>query len=163
MKILLATDGSEGSEIAIQEVIRRPWPAGSEVELVSVAEQAPGRNDPAWRIDPYHSKVAAIAKGHLAQRLGRSATQLKQRAPELRISTRLLEGSPKEQLLQEIANWQPDLVVVGSHGHGPVLRFFLGSVALAVAAHAPCSVEIVRSKHPVLHAPSHPQDCTTHE
>ena len=38
MKILLAVDGSECSNVAVKEVARRPWPAGSEVKILSVAE-----------------------------------------------------------------------------------------------------------------------------
>jgi nucleotide-binding universal stress UspA family protein len=45
MKILLATDGSEGSEIAVRSVANRPWPAGSEFKIVSVRElQCDGAN-----------------------------------------------------------------------------------------------------------------------
>ena len=36
MKILLATNGSEGSEVAVEEVAERMWPAGSIVRVVSV-------------------------------------------------------------------------------------------------------------------------------
>ena len=42
--------------------------------------------------------------------------------------------------------WGADLVVLGTHGHGPAGRFLLGSVAHSVALHAPCSVEVVRSR-----------------
>jgi nucleotide-binding universal stress UspA family protein len=37
-----------------------------------------------------------------------------------------------------------DLILVGSHGHGAVGRFLLGSIAQGVLRTAPCSVEIVR-------------------
>jgi hypothetical protein len=34
MKILLALDGSSGSDAAIQQVLNRPWPAGSQVKIL---------------------------------------------------------------------------------------------------------------------------------
>jgi nucleotide-binding universal stress UspA family protein len=36
--------------------------------------------------------------------------------------------------------------VIGSHGHGTVAGFLLGSVSQTVALHAKCSVEIIRNK-----------------
>ncbi|PKN59600.1 MAG: universal stress protein, partial [Deltaproteobacteria bacterium HGW-Deltaproteobacteria-11] len=56
----------------------------------------------------------------------------------------ILEGQPKEVILDEAENWGADLIIVGSRGHGAVRRFLLGSVSFAVALNAPCSVEIVR-------------------
>ena len=38
MKILLAVDGSEAGLAAVEEAARTPWPAGSVVRIVSVAE-----------------------------------------------------------------------------------------------------------------------------
>jgi nucleotide-binding universal stress UspA family protein len=38
MKILLATDGSECSQLAARSIAERPWPAGSEFRVVSVPE-----------------------------------------------------------------------------------------------------------------------------
>ena len=62
----------------------------------------------------------------------------------LEITTEVLEGSPKELIVDEAKRWGADLIVLGSHGRGAIGRFFLGSVSLAVAAHASCSVEIAR-------------------
>ena len=38
MKILLAVDGSECSDVVVEEVAKRPWPAGSALRIISVAE-----------------------------------------------------------------------------------------------------------------------------
>ena len=38
MKILLAIDGSEFSDRAVQEVVHRPWPAITEVKIITVVE-----------------------------------------------------------------------------------------------------------------------------
>ncbi len=72
------------------------------------------------------------------------AEEIANKAPGLQVSTQVLEGSPKKMIVEEAERWGADLILVGSHGHGPAERFLLGSVAQAVAVHAPCSVEIVR-------------------
>jgi hypothetical protein len=36
MKILLAIDGSPCSDEAVNEVVHRPWPAGSEIKILNV-------------------------------------------------------------------------------------------------------------------------------
>src|SRR6185312_10415014 len=41
-KILLATDGSEFAERAARSVAGRPWPAGTEVQVLSVVELVMG-------------------------------------------------------------------------------------------------------------------------
>ena len=63
----------------------------------------------------------------------------------LSFTTEVLSGSPKAAILEEAEAFGADLIVVGSHGHGMLERFLLGSVSQAVALHATCSVEIVRS------------------
>ena len=145
MRILLAIDGSPSSDAAVDEVCRRPWPPESEVRLVTVrssiemlqlrqASHQPMTYDdifeqPGWKTVKY---------------LVDAATELEQRAPDLRVSPVLLEGRPKDVILDEAERWAPDLIVVGSHGYGTIRRFLLGSVSLAIALNASCSVEIVR-------------------
>ena len=50
MKILIAYDGSPSADFAVDEVVRRPWPAGTEVRLVSVLEHECGPLPPALRL-----------------------------------------------------------------------------------------------------------------
>jgi nucleotide-binding universal stress UspA family protein len=59
----------------------------------------------------------------------------------------VIDGSPKQVIVEQAEQWGADLIVMGCHGFGPVKRFLLGSVSQAVAVHAPCSVEIVRLRH----------------
>lgn len=78
------------------------------------------------------------------EKVARAAEQIREKAPALRITTEVFEESPKKVIVEEAERWRADLIIVGSHGYGPVKRFLLGSVSQAVALHAPCSVEIVR-------------------
>ncbi len=79
--------------------------------------------------------------------VAKTADEIAKRAPDLEVSTQVLEGSPKKVIVEEAERWGADLIIVGAHGHGPAERFLLGSVAQEVAVHAPCSVEIVRTQH----------------
>ncbi len=63
---------------------------------------------------------------------------------KLKVSTKVVGGSPKQAILDEAEAFKADLIVLGSHGGGRIERFLLGSVSLAVVTHAKCSVEIVR-------------------
>jgi nucleotide-binding universal stress UspA family protein len=64
----------------------------------------------------------------------------------LRVTAKVLSGSPKSVILDEAEAFGADLIIVGSHGLGVIERLLLGSVSQTVALHAKCSVEIVR--HP---------------
>ena len=63
----------------------------------------------------------------------------------MRVITKTLEGSPRAAIVQEATDWGADLIVLGSHGHGPLRQALLGSVATGVAADAACAVEIIRA------------------
>ena len=49
-------------------------------------------------------------------------------------------------IVEEAQNWEADLIIVGSHGHGFWKRSFLGSTSDKVIHNAPCSVLVVRKK-----------------
>ncbi len=65
------------------------------------------------------------------------------RLPTERVRFRQMPGSPSARLVGSVG--PADLVVTGSLGHGALHAALLGSTAYAVAAHAPCSVVIVRT------------------
>ena len=75
--------------------------------------------------------------------------QIVRRSPGINVSTKILEGVPREVIVEEAREWDADLIVVGSHGYGRMKRLVIGSVAAAVVASAPCSVQVVRAKHAV--------------
>ena len=148
-KILLAIDGSEQSEAAVEELTRQPFPDGSELHVISVAELAylplpyPGdgidMNVYAEIEKSYYQRAStAVENAAVKLRVGSESKNLK-------ITTEVPSGSTKEVILEEAEAFKADLIVLGSHGYGMAERFLLGSVSQAVALHAKCSVEMVRS------------------
>lgn len=148
MKILLAIDGSKYGEAAVKELVQRPWPSGTEVLVLSVAHPIPFVPDPLFVITAAHYDSLEAEQKRASKDVAQVAEEIAKHAPSLQVTTKVLEGSPKEQIVEEAERWGADLIMLGSHGYGPVARFLLGSVAQAVAVHAPCSVEIVRLQHP---------------
>ena len=146
MKILLAVDGSEYSNAALEEVIRRPWPRGTQVEVLSVAHAIPEFTDPRLMMRTIQMETLEHERKRAHEVVEKAAAALAEEAPLLAVTTRVVEGSPKESVVLEAADWGADLIVMGSHGYGAAMRFLLGSVSHAVALHAPCSVEIVRKR-----------------
>ena len=52
-------------------------------------------------------------------------------------------GNTREEIFAEIADFRPDLVLLGTHGTGGFDRLVIGSVAADVTREAPCSVLVV--------------------
>ena len=147
MKILLAIDGSPCSERAVEEVARRPWPADSQVRVVSVVEPPmPLVSEPYMGAVGYFEEAERLKREQAVEVLERAAVKLRgaDGSTGLQVSTEVLTGSPKRVIVEEAEAWGADLIVVGSHGYKSWERMLLGSVSQAVAAHAECSVEIVR-------------------
>ncbi|KAA0213063.1 MAG: universal stress protein [Leptolyngbya sp. PLA3] len=148
MKILLAIDGSTFSHAAIREVGLRPWPPATEARVVTVDARldestlAMGRRGGLG--SSAYDELVRCQRAEANDNLDKAAASLRQIAPQLAVSTALLEGSPKEEIVNEARCWEADLIVVGSHGRGVIKSLFLGSVSLAVVLSAPCSVLVVR-------------------
>ena len=56
----------------------------------------------------------------------------------------VLRGTVREAMLEEVRSRQPDLVVMTTHGYGPLSRVWFGSVADWFVRHAPCPVLLIR-------------------
>jgi len=146
MKIMIGTDGSNCSEKATHAVASRPWPAETLVRVISVRESMVPAGAEPQAFDP-------VLMDEVLERERRRAEDALTSARETLVSARLRVcdssetsfGDPRGILLDEAKAWGADLVVVGSHGLHGFDRVFLGSVSEAVAMHAHCSVEVVRS------------------
>jgi nucleotide-binding universal stress UspA family protein len=147
MKILIAFDQSPYSMAALHSVLARPWPAGSKFKILSVLEPfhpeyagwqtayTPVAIDSQKAIEEAAVKLIGDAEKSLAEVFGAE-----------NVIGEVTEGYIKERLLDDAKNWDADLIVLGSHGRRGFTKFLLGSVSEAIAAHATCSVEIVRIK-----------------
>ena len=149
MKILLAVDGSPCSDVAVEEVARRPWPEGSSVKVLNAFELPLAAAPEGWALPPSYFEgldqaVRTQARSVVDHTLERLRTKLDKK---ITIDGQFLPGPPRAVILDEAESWGADLIVVGSHGYGRFERFLLGSVSQSVVSHAKCSVEVVRCPH----------------
>jgi nucleotide-binding universal stress UspA family protein len=150
MKVLLATDGSECSELAARSIAESTFPAGTEVRILSAVDLIlpPARAlfEPPFADSTFLEALRAEAMKRAQDAIGAAAQILSSTGLTVSDSVSVLFESPKAVILDEAANWGADLIVLGSHGRRGVDRFLLGSVSEAVALHAGCSVQVIRRR-----------------
>jgi nucleotide-binding universal stress UspA family protein len=156
LKILLAIDSSPLSEAVVSEVEGRPWPAGTQICVLTVVDlfaltYSVGYLESFMKSEDH---AARLLVQEVAERLARR---------DLETTANVVEGYPAASIVEEAGKYGADFVFVGSHGHGGFVLFFLGSVARAVVENAGCSVEIVRQPrndddHPDHHRTEEPRE-----
>lgn len=147
MRILLAMDDAAHSKVVLEKVAGRPYLPNTIVYIVSAYETTPllSAIEPMGVAHEYYAEADRNALKSAVDTVENAAKILHSKNPSLTITTAAIEGKPKSVILKEAETFGADLIIVGSHGHGIIERFLLGSVSLAVALHAKCSVEIVRN------------------
>jgi nucleotide-binding universal stress UspA family protein len=144
MKVLVAIDGSRFSQAALDSVASRPWPPDTEIRVLHVVEPPSllmGREMAAY--DPEFEAVWKALRENAKDIVEKAAAQL--RAAKMNVSTALVEGDPKSQILDLAKEWKADMIILGSHGRTGLNRFLMGSVSQGVVSHAHCSVEVIRT------------------
>lgn len=136
-RILVATDGSQDAERAIDWLADFPLPADAAVDVVS-AVQAPFAADAAAALGwtefvAENERVVAEARRRLEKRWSE-------------VTGRVLDGDPRWAIVEVASRGGSDLIVLGARGLGAVGSFLLGSVSLGVTRHAPCPVLVVRER-----------------
>lgn len=147
-KVLLATDGSAFSEQAAKSIAARPWPEGTEIRILSAVELILPPARALFEVPIIDAAFLEKVRGEAMQRaqdaVARAREILSPTGVNLSDSISVLADPPKAVILQEAGEWGADLIVLGSHGRHGMDRFLVGSVSEAVAAHATCSVEVIR-------------------
>lgn len=143
MKVLVAYDGSKCGDAAIEDLRRAGLPPTGEVLVISVADAGwpPAKSTKGsefanpWA-ETLHEAQAFADKAH---------ARIESDLPGWKVSSEALWGSPAKAILKTMEWFQPDLLVVGSHGRSTVGRLVLGSVSLDLIHHASCPVRVVRA------------------
>ena len=146
MNVLVAVDGSEYSAAAVAAVAKLDWPAGSEIRLLSAAEEFRYPAYDAWLLPgKYHAEVMEASRINAKRIVTEHEKALKEQMKgEATITTAIIDGDPKSVIIDAAEQCPADLVLIGSHGYSAVPRLLLGSVSTAVTNHVHCSVWLVR-------------------
>lgn len=160
MKLMLAYDGSAGAEDALDDLQRAGLPPQVEALLLTVADvflppddgqaQLAGPIPTAVRNAWAHAQRALQDAQRLAEQGG---ARLRARFPAWYVQVESCADNPAWALVKRADAWQPQLLVVGSHGYSPWHRFVLGSVSQKVVTEARCAVRVARRRTRVGEAP----------
>jgi nucleotide-binding universal stress UspA family protein len=150
MRVLLAIDDSAGSAVALRVAVEQASKQNLEVKVLHVVEPptaslrfaVAAAGQMAGYPASLEPELEAVSKR--AKTLVGEAVEELQRAG-LKATGAVEYGNPKSVIIDTAAQWEADLIVVGAHGRTGLERFLIGSVSEAVARHAGCSVEIIRS------------------
>lgn len=144
MKILVAVDDSPYSESVIQSVITRSWPKETEFLVLTVLEPIPLERADQKDLAELIAQGTANRRKFADELVRRVTKTLGEHLPDKKIVSKVREGKPKKEIVDQADEWSADRILIGAHGHGVCPQNLLGEVSRVVAATAPCSVEIVR-------------------
>jgi nucleotide-binding universal stress UspA family protein len=146
-RIILGYDGSDDANTALDALLARAWPEGTEVHIISAVDLRMITAISYLSVFVDELLTATEEEDHaIIKRLSDQAVE-KLRAAGLIAKSLTAEGDPKKMILKHAEEWQADMIFLGAHGTTRTERFLIGSVSSSVAARAHCTVEVVRSKH----------------
>ncbi|MDT0566142.1 universal stress protein [Streptomyces sp. DSM 3412] len=146
--VTVGLDGSRESRSAAEWAAREAQLLGVPLKLVHVWEPVPVPMAQA-------PLLGAETRQHWTERVPREAAEgLRLRHPGLEVVTEHVSGRPCEVLVDQAKN--AELLVLGSRGLSGIGGFIIGSVALAVVAHAERPTVLVRAEE--LAADEHEMD-----
>jgi len=139
-KILVPTDASEYSKRALSTAIELARLLGSEIELFHVTFTPQAYWGYALSYGITVSQEELNRNGEAALDASLAGLDLGQ----VPLRRKLKSGHPVNEILKELETEQIDLVVMGSHGYGPIMGPVLGSVSQRVLQRAECPVLIIK-------------------
>lgn len=124
VRIVIGLNDSKDAKTAVDAVASRIWPKGSEARVITAGP-------------PVKPEFQAAAEEGL-RAAGLVAKQVNR------------DGNPAPVLIAEAEHWGADSIFVGTRNVHGIQHLLHGSVSLAVASGAHCSVEVVRARENAL-------------
>lgn len=159
MRLLIAYDGSECADSALDDLTHAGLPAQGEALVLSVAEiwlpppppssyeiveMATAANTPLSLETKYMAGSRAVKDAD--EMAAKAAARFQANFPNWKVKHEAVWGSPNWELFSKAEEWQADLIVAGSHGRSALARLFLGSISQWLLNEARCSVRVARGK-----------------
>ncbi len=134
-KLLLATDGSESAEAAIQEAVNIAKVCSSRLYVISVVE-----------VNPEYEALAPQIVEKAETETNEHLESVKKKAEKEGIRCEVIAHQGEEPyrfIVDEAVKLKADMIIMGSHGRTGLKRLMMGSVTSRVIGHAPCKVLVV--------------------
>ena len=133
--IVVPLDGSHFAEAAVPTAIKMAEQLGTALTLVSAYDDEP-------LVAGYPLNTADL-RASLVKYLDKVATKI-QAVTKVPVDTSAVSGSITKTLIEFVQRTQPAMVVLSTHGRGPISRFWLGSVADRMLRYVKMPVLLVR-------------------
>lgn len=145
-RIVVPTDFSETADVAVQLASGVAGYYRAKLDVVNVVDATVY----AYAGYPFASLSKELMTG-AEEALNK--VKLPATAENAKVSRYILSGTPAREIVDHAERHKADLVIIGTHGHGTIARFFLGSVADRVVHEAHCPVLVTKKpkgkvKHP---------------
>ena len=140
-QVVVGVDGSEDSRRALRWASEEASEHGAELVAVSSWSQPLLLPTPQQSGVPLETDPTRLAENTRAM-LDETLSEVLGDSPSVSVKPSVVEGSPAKVLID--LSGSADLLVVGSRGVGGFTGLLLGSVSQHVAAHAQCTVTVVR-------------------
>jgi nucleotide-binding universal stress UspA family protein len=145
-KILVAVDGSDTSQHALQQAIELAQGLSAALRIVHVVDMNWLPLGPELAID--FETISAARRG-VGEKIVAAARESAQKAGFVAEATLMETETPTQHVAETIAReasrWPADLVVLGTHGRRGFQRLLLGSVAEQLTRLSPVPVLLVPS------------------
>lgn len=138
LKVLVAHDGSECSEKALRDLTKAGMPKEAEAVVFTVGDQW---IDQASLMGTDFTELSLKQATEIAKN---AAKKLQSYFPEWQVRPESVSDSAAWGIIDKVAGWNPDLVVMGSHGRSAAGRFLFGSISHNVLTRAHCNLRISR-------------------
>src|SRR5688572_9366843 len=139
--ILVPLDLSASSELTLDYARAMALRFGATLHLVYVCEL------PAMVAAPAGSHGMAYQEWNQwrADEAGQQLVDWQKRLPDVPTTTEVRFGNAARSIVTAAEDARADLIVMGTHGHGPIMHALMGNVAERVVRTASCPVLTVRA------------------
>lgn len=140
--ILCGIDFTDASEEAMRVATEETKRRGGVLDLIHVW----------YPVDPIPVDMSGVGlpiyDSELPTELRRQLERIEVDLPPEQVRRHLEFGPAADQIVKKAEELGSQLLVVGTHSRGPIMRWFVGSVATDLLRMAPCPVLVCRAPHP---------------
>ncbi|MFO8110402.1 MAG: universal stress protein [Thermoplasmata archaeon] len=138
-RILIPTDGSKTSEVAVDKGLSLARKIGAKVKVLFVVDKGNFRDIPP-------DDLITTLRGHMESKGNEMLDEIQEKTDELGVEMEksLVHGHPDDIIVEESKDF--DLIVIGTHDRSGLSRLLIGSVTERVVKHALCPVMVIKTR-----------------